>query len=92
MHIDLNELLGEKKKKPKIKQDLLYILSEMRKLEITARDLYEGLLPAVNESFWKKLVSGIRDDEIKHIQIVDAVKKIIEDQDFQGPEIIEFKR
>lgn len=62
----------------------------MKKLEITARDLYEGLLPAVNEAFWRKLVTAIRDDEIRHIQIVEEVKKIIDAQDFSAPEIIKF--
>lgn len=59
-----------------ISEEMLRELKRFLGLEIKARDAYEGYLKKINSKEIRERLLHIRDEEVKHI---DMLKKAIED-------------
>ncbi len=64
---------------PQTKQRLLEEFLEMRSMEETARDYYAEIIndPRIADDNVKRVFTGIRKDEIRHIEIVDKILSLI---------------
>lgn len=86
----LNRLLSLGVSRTNPKRDLARILSVLRSLEDEARLSYVKILERYNLSkAQKKLIDGIRLDEVKHVKLVEDMIKVVEG--IVDLEIVEFK-
>lgn len=74
--IDIDEERS-RKKELEMKKALVDAFISLEKLEARARDLYTGLIDKLDNAEWKELITGIRDDEIRHVNMAKQLQDIV---------------
>lgn len=59
------------------RKTLQRMMDDLYNLEKEARDLYSEFLETLTDPEEVKILSGIRDDEIRHMEIVLKIQKLI---------------